>query len=59
MQQIAEAEGFTTRQLLTNDATSQNILGAIGNAAQQLAAGDIFLLTYSGHGGRCRTSIAT
>jgi hypothetical protein len=52
MQRIAEAESFTTRQLFTGDATSQNVLGAIQDAAQQLVAGDIFLLTYAGHGGQ-------
>jgi metacaspase-1 len=52
MMQIARAEGFTTRQLLTEDATSENVLGAIAGAAQDLGPGGTFLLTYAGHGGQ-------
>jgi uncharacterized caspase-like protein len=52
MREIAEVEGFTPRLILTADATSQNVLAAIQDAAQQLAAGDTFLLTYAGHGGQ-------
>ncbi|MCX5009307.1 caspase family protein [Streptomyces sp. NBC_00638] len=49
---IARAEGFTTRSLLTREATSANVLDAIADTARQLGPGDMFLLTYSGHGGQ-------
>jgi metacaspase-1 len=52
MQAIATKKGFDTKLLLTKDATSANVLQALGEAASQLQAGDIFFLTYSGHGGQ-------
>lgn len=52
MTSIAAAEGFTTRQLFSRDATSRNILAEISRAAQALQAGGTFLLTYAGHGGQ-------
>jgi hypothetical protein len=52
MQAIATTKGFDTKLLLTKDATSANVLQALGDAASQLQAGDIFFLTYSGHGGQ-------
>ncbi|PSL33527.1 caspase family protein [Chitinophaga ginsengisoli] len=49
---LAEKAGFQSiYPLLTKDATSQNVLQHLSNAASQLQAGDILLLTYSGHGG--------
>ena len=54
MQSIADKKGFDTRLLLTQDATSANVLQALGDAASQLEKGDIFFLTYSGHGGQVR-----
>jgi metacaspase-1 len=50
MQAIADARGFTSRLLLGADATRPNLLGAMDRAAAELAAGDLLLLTYSGHG---------
>jgi hypothetical protein len=50
MTRIAQAEGFTTNQLFTRDATSQSVLSAIAAAAGRLSAGGMFLLTYAGHG---------
>lgn len=50
MTRIADSEGFATNQLKTARATSTNVLSAIGQIAAVLEAGDIFLLTYAGHG---------
>jgi metacaspase-1 len=50
MQAIADAQGFTSRLLLGADATCPNLLTALDRAAAQLAADDLLLLTYSGHG---------
>ncbi|WP_081709820.1 caspase family protein [Arthrobacter sp. 35W] len=52
MQQLAEAEGFSTTCLITEQATSQAIIGEISLLAQQASDGDICLITYSGHGGQ-------
>ncbi|GAA0794376.1 peptidoglycan-binding protein [Spirilliplanes yamanashiensis] len=52
MTAIATAEGFTTRQLFTRQATVANVLAAIADAAARLTAGGTFLLTYAGHGGQ-------
>ena len=52
MSTIASAEGFTPAHLLTRDATTENVLGAIADAARRLEPGDFFLLTYAGHGGQ-------
>ena len=52
MKAIAEARGFDSTILLTNEATTKNFLTAMGNAASQLNEGDILFLTYSGHGGQ-------
>lgn len=49
---IAEQSGFSSiDMLLTKKATSTNVLKAIKKAAAELTAGDIFLISYSGHGG--------
>ncbi|HEY0993869.1 MAG TPA: caspase family protein [Kofleriaceae bacterium] len=50
MQAIADARGFTSRLLLGADATRTNLLAAMDRAAAELAADDLLLLTYSGHG---------
>ncbi len=47
---LAGSRGFATSQLLTAAATAEMVSGAISTAAGTLAAGDIFFLTYSGHG---------
>jgi len=51
MAAIARSRKFTARMLLTRQATRAAVLSAIGRAAKTLKRGDIFLLTYSGHGG--------
>jgi len=53
MRAIAEALGYDeSTTLLTADATAEAILGEIERVAGMLDAGDLFLVTYSGHGGQ-------
>lgn len=52
MQAIADGRGFESSVLLTEQATAKAVTSAIDRAAQELASGDLFLLTYSGHGGQ-------
>ncbi|UWQ36633.1 caspase family protein [Leisingera aquaemixtae] len=52
METLAAAEGFTPARLLTSDATRANVTEEIRRAARDLKAGDMFLMTVSGHGGR-------
>jgi len=52
MGSLAQSRGFETTKLLTGEATADAILNAIGGAASELEAGDIFFITYSGHGGQ-------
>jgi hypothetical protein len=47
---IASKQGFKAKVLLTKRATSARVERAIRNAAKKLTAGDIFLLSYAGHG---------
>ena len=52
MQTIAENRGFRSRILLTEEATADAVKTAIRHAADELSSGDLFFLTYSGHGGQ-------
>ena len=52
MQGIADAQGYRSALLLTGDATHASVRGALREAGAELRSGDIFLLTYSGHGGQ-------
>lgn len=52
MEALAQSEGFEPTRLLTADATRQNVVDHIERAAADLKAGDMFLFTVSGHGGR-------
>lgn len=52
MAAIAQGAGYSTSMLLTTEATSPAVLGALHDAAERLGAGDHLLLTYSGHGGQ-------
>jgi hypothetical protein len=52
MAAIASANGFESKQLLTAQATRDAVLGEIRRAADTLKSGDIFMLSYSGHGGQ-------
>jgi hypothetical protein len=52
MAAIAKAKGLKSTLLLTKKATRSNALAAMRAAAKTLKSGDLFLLTYSGHGGQ-------
>lgn len=52
MQSIAASRGFESSVLLTEQATADAVMAAIEGVAQELVSGDLFLLTYSGHGGQ-------
>ncbi len=52
MAQIARSERFKVTTLLTKQATRAHVSKAIAEAAGSLKAGDLFLLSYSGHGGQ-------
>jgi hypothetical protein len=52
MAAIASSKGMVPTVLLTRQATRDHFLSAIRSAAKKLAAGDLFMLTYSGHGGQ-------
>jgi hypothetical protein len=52
MESIAKSKGFSTSVLLTEAAHSDVVVQEIGAAAEALSPGDIFFLTYSGHGGQ-------
>lgn len=49
---LAAAQGIKPSVLLTRKATRSKVLAAIRAAAKRLRAGDLFLLSYSGHGGQ-------
>ena len=53
MVDLATAQKFEVRgPLLSKQATSAAVIGEITKVAGELAPGDIFFLTYSGHGGQ-------
>lgn len=52
METIAKEAGCTPTTLLTAAATREAVIKGIKDAANQLASGDFFFLTYSGHGGQ-------
>lgn len=52
MAAIAKSRGMSSTILLTKKGTRANTLAGIRNAAKALHAGDLFFLTYSGHGGQ-------
>ncbi len=52
MAALAKAVGYEPKMLLTTAATRKAVIGAIQAAAKGMKAGDIFLMTYSGHGGQ-------
>jgi hypothetical protein len=52
MTAIAKVAGMKPTTLLTKNATRAKLLSAVRAAAKQLKSGDLFFLTYSGHGGQ-------
>jgi hypothetical protein len=55
MKAIAVANGFAVSgMLLSPQATADAVISSVKAAAKVLKAGDIFLITYSGHGGQVR-----
>ena len=52
MAAIAKSKGMKPAVLLTKKGTRANVLAAMRGAAKALAAGDLFFLSYSGHGGQ-------
>jgi hypothetical protein len=51
MAQIAKSQGFGTAVMKTTECTRIEVAKRIEAAAKELVSGDIFFLTYSGHGG--------
>jgi metacaspase-1 len=49
---IAKSKGMKANVLLTKEATRAKALNCLRSAAETLKAGDLFFLTYSGHGGQ-------
>lgn len=52
MEAIAKAAGFKTETLMTPKGTREALIKSIKSAAATLGSGDLFFLTYSGHGGQ-------
>ena len=52
MAALATSKGMSSGTLLTTHATRKEVLSGIRAAAKALKSGDLFLLTYSGHGGQ-------
>jgi hypothetical protein len=52
MTQLGQSRGFEMTTLLTPAATRAAVMSAIERGARELATGDTFLLSYSGHGGQ-------
>ncbi len=52
MAALAKAQGMKPTLLLTKRATRANLLGGMRRAARALRSGDLFFMSYSGHGGQ-------
>jgi metacaspase-1 len=52
MAKIAKSNNFQVETLLTKEATRTAVIEKISKAAKDLKSGDIFMLSYSGHGGQ-------
>jgi hypothetical protein len=52
MNDLAQAQGFSPQMFLTNEATRAAVIESMNRAANELVSGDIFFLSYSGHGGQ-------
>ncbi len=51
---IARSQQMKVSSLLTKRATRANVLAAIRRASRSTKAGDLFVMSYSGHGGQVR-----
>ena len=51
MASIAKSKGFEVNTLLTRAGTREQVINQISAAARALKTGDIFMVSYSGHGG--------
>lgn len=51
MADIARSKGFEVKTLLTDEATREAVIEEMTMAADELGSGDIFMISYSGHGG--------
>lgn len=57
MAQLAGGQGFEVRgPLMTAGAKANDVISQVKAIAQELDTGDIFFLTYSGHGGQVRNT---
>jgi metacaspase-1 len=52
MAALADDIGYTTKIIFTKDATRKAVIKEISDISKKLKSGDIFFLTYSGHGGQ-------
>jgi Caspase domain len=52
MTSVVKSQGFKVTTLLTKDATRERVIEKIREASKTLKSGDIFMLSYSGHGGQ-------
>ena len=52
MQELADKSGFTSKILVNEAATRAAVMNELESAATKLQGGDIFLISYSGHGGQ-------
>jgi hypothetical protein len=52
MAAISKAQGMKGTLLITKKATRANVLAAIRKAAKALGSGDLFFMSFSGHGGQ-------
>jgi metacaspase-1 len=52
MADIARLRELSVKTLLTKEASRDRVINAVSDAAAALQAGDIFMLSYSGHGGQ-------
>jgi len=51
MADIARSKGFEVKTLLTSEATRESVKEEMTLMADELESGDIFMISYSGHGG--------
>ena len=52
MAAIAKAQGMKSTLLLTRKGTRANVLAAMRRAAKTLVSGDLYFVSFSGHGGQ-------